>query len=103
MPYYVISTFHNQESCKRISSEAVRKKLAACASMVDGFNSIYWWNEKVEETKETMVFYKVSDEKMKELVAFLEEKHEYDTPEIVSIKMDSVNEKYLKWIRASLQ
>lgn len=103
MPYYVISTFSSREACRRIAREAVNRKLAACASMLDNVTSVYWWKQRVEEAREILVIFKVSDEKLMDLNPFLEKEHEYDTPEIVSLKMDKINRKYLEWINSSLQ
>lgn len=38
---------------RQIGDTVVRERLAACANIIDGMQSIYWWEGEVEETAET--------------------------------------------------
>ena len=61
-------------------------------------NSIYSWNEKIENTNEYIVIYKTTDKKIKQLRKFLEENHSYDIPEIIDFELTHTNSKYLDWL-----
>lgn len=41
------------DEARQIGDTVVRERLAACANIIDGMQSIYWWEGEVEETAET--------------------------------------------------
>ena len=98
----LLSTFSTIDEANKISKLAIESKIAACANIFP-INSIYSWNENIENTNEYLVIYKTTDNKIKQLRKFLEENHSYEVPEIIDFELNHTNSKYLDWIIQSTQ
>jgi periplasmic divalent cation tolerance protein len=93
-----LSTFPDQESARRISNELVTKKLAACANILPGVESIYRWKEKIESGNETLVLFKLSEDRQSAFQEKLRSLHPYDVPEIIFVPISSGLPEYLRWV-----
>ena len=98
----LLSTFSSIDEANKISKLAIESKIAACANIFP-INSMYSWNENIENTNEYLVIYKTTDKKIKQLRQFLEENHSYEIPEIIDFELNHTNSKYLDWIIQSTQ
>ncbi|MBD3225680.1 MAG: divalent cation tolerance protein CutA [Caldithrix sp.] len=94
----VYCTVPSQKVGKDIASELVRKKLAACCNIIPGLISIYEWNNNVEEDEELLLLIKTTVEVYPKLEKTISALHPYDVPEIISTKIHSGLESYLKWL-----
>ncbi len=93
-----LSTFPDQETARRISNELVTKKLAACANILLGVESIYRWKEKIESGNETLVLFKMSEDRQSAFQEKLRSLHPYDVPEIIFVPISSGLPEYLRWV-----
>ena len=93
-----LSTFPDQETARDISTELVTKKLAACANILPGVQSIYRWNEKIESGNETLVLFKLSDDRRSKFQETLRSLHPYEVPEIIFVPISSGLPEYLQWV-----
>jgi periplasmic divalent cation tolerance protein len=93
-----LSTFPDQETARDISSELVTKKLAACANILPGVESIYRWKEKIESGNETLVLFKLSEERQSAFQEKLRSLHPYEVPEIIFVPISSGLPEYLRWV-----
>ena len=96
-----LSTFPDAETARRISTQLVTEKFAACANVLPGVESIYRWKEKIESGNETLVFFKVSEERQQAFQDKLRSLHPYEVPEIISFSIDSGLPEYLRWVIGS--
>ncbi|BAB60565.1 periplasmic divalent cation tolerance protein [CutA] [Thermoplasma volcanium GSS1] len=101
MPFYVITTFQNAEEARRIGMMALEKQMAACFSIIDNVKSTYWWRGNIEESSEVFCVFKTTDDNEPLLSQFIKEMHNYEVPEIASMKMDKINEEYNRWLNDS--
>ncbi|HEY7777997.1 MAG TPA: divalent-cation tolerance protein CutA [Nitrososphaeraceae archaeon] len=91
----IISTFQSRKSANNIAKKMVSRKLCACVNIIK-INSFYYWKNKLQYDNEYLCFFKtVSSNKLKKE---LKKVHPYELPEIVEIKMDSVDKNYLSWL-----
>lgn len=91
----VISTFQSRKSANSIAKKMVSTKLCACVNIIK-INSFYYWKNKLQYDNEYLCFFKTaSSTKLKNA---LKKVHPYELPEIVEIKMDSVDKNYLTWL-----
>ena len=97
----VLSTFPDAEIARRISKELVSERLAACANILPSAESIYRWKEKIESGNETLVFFKVSEERRSAFQDKLRSLHPYDVPEIIFVPVASGLPEYLQWVAES--
>ena len=80
-----------------LSREAVERGLAACAQQ-RSIRSTYRWNGVLEQTDEVAIDFKTTTVRVDELVAFIEQRHSYDCPEIIVVPIESGSESYLAWL-----
>ncbi len=93
-----LSTFPDAETARRISTQLVTEKFAACANILPGVESIYRWKEKIENGNETLVLFKVSEERQQAFQDKLRSLHPYEVSEIISCNIDSGLPDYLRWV-----
>jgi periplasmic divalent cation tolerance protein len=93
-----LSTFPDQETAREISNELVTKKLAACANILPGVESIYRWKENIESGNEILVLFKLSEDRQSAFQEKLRSLHPYEVPEIIFIPISSGLPEYLRWV-----
>jgi periplasmic divalent cation tolerance protein len=93
-----LSTFPDRETAQRISNQLVAEKFAACANILPTIESIYRWKEKIESGNETIVFFKVSEDRETTFQEKLRSLHPYEIPEIVFIPVSNGLPEYLRWV-----
>jgi periplasmic divalent cation tolerance protein len=93
-----LSTFPDRETAQRISNQLVAEKFAACANILPGVESIYRWKEKIETGNETLVFFKLSDDRQPAFQEKLRSLHPYEVPEIIFFPISSGLPDYLRWV-----
>lgn len=98
----VLTTAASPEEAARIGRALVEERLAACATMLAGAQSIYRWQGAVETSAETVLLLKTGADQVAALEARLHELHSYDTPEFLVLAVDSGNQRYLDWLQNSL-
>jgi periplasmic divalent cation tolerance protein len=93
-----LSTFPDAESARRISNELVVGKFAGCANILPGVESIYRWNEKIESGNETLVLFKLSEDRQSAFQEKMRSLHPYEVPEIIFVPVSSGLPEYLRWV-----
>jgi periplasmic divalent cation tolerance protein len=93
-----LSTFPDAETARRISNQLVTEKFAACASVLPGVESIYRWKGKIETGSETLVFFKLSEDRHSAFQEKLKSLHPYEVPEIIFLPITSGLPEYLRWV-----
>jgi periplasmic divalent cation tolerance protein len=93
-----LSTFPDRETAQRISNQLVTEKFAACANILPEVESIYRWKEKIETGNETLVFFKISEDRQAAFQEKLRSLHPYDVPEIIFVPIASGLPEYLRWV-----
>ncbi|TGL87593.1 divalent-cation tolerance protein CutA [Leptospira congkakensis] len=99
--YTVYSTFSSEEEAKQIAKQVVTERLAACANIIKGMDSVYIWNGEMEESSEIVCLLKTTKDKSELLMQRIKELHSYDVPCIVLWPIVSGNPYYLDWLRNS--
>jgi len=96
----VVTTEDTEENARKIARSLIGKRLAACVQM-SNILSTYWWKNKIEEKNEIRCVIKGKNfDGIKEEIKKI---HPYDTPEIVQMKINKVNKKYLEWVDKEVQ
>ena len=86
----------DEEEARSIGKQVVEKKLAFCANVIPRIYSYYFLENKVQEDTEALLLLKTHSEF--DLVKNeIEKLHSYDTPAILKIPIEKVNEKYNDW------
>src|SRR5437660_11484140 len=98
-----LSTFPDRETAQRISNQLVTEKFVACANILPGIESIYRWKEKIETGNETLVFFKLSEDRQSAFQEKLRSLHPYEVPEIIFVPVTTGLAEYLRWVDQNCQ
>jgi periplasmic divalent cation tolerance protein len=99
----VLTTAANPEEAGRLARTLVEERLAACATLFPGVESVYRWKGEVESATETMLMIKTGVDQLAALEARLHELHSYETPEFLVLKVEAGSHPYLEWLQGSLR
>lgn len=98
MTFIIIYITHkNLKEAKKIANYLLEKKLIACVNYVP-ITSSYWWNGKIEESKEIVSLVKTKKENWKKVESEVKKIHPYKTPCIMKLDV-AANDDYETWIR----
>jgi periplasmic divalent cation tolerance protein len=86
------------KSARRVARSALKKRLAACANLIPGLESHYWWQGKLETSGEVLILFKTRRTLLKKLEREVLANHPYDTPEFVVLELTGGAERYLDWL-----
>ena len=93
-----LSTFPDAEIARRISNQLVSERFTACANILPSVESIYRWKDKIESGNETLVLFKLSEDRQSAFRDKLRSLHPYDVPEIIFVPIASGLTDYLQWV-----
>lgn len=96
-----LSTFPDRETAQRISNQVVTEKFAACANILPAVESIYRWKKKIETGTETLVLFKLSEDRQSAFLEKVRSLHPYELPEIIFISVANGLPEYLRWVSES--
>lgn len=97
----VLTTWPDLEKARAAGRALVEEKLAACANIVPGVESIYRWQNAVETSAEVLVILKTTLARYEALEARILELHSYEIPEIVVLRASDGLPRYLRWVEDS--
>jgi periplasmic divalent cation tolerance protein len=95
---FVYTTFPGLVEAEEAAKVIVRQRLAACANILPGMVSHYWWNGKVERGEKVVVLFKTRASLAEPVRAAIRELHAYAVPAISVIPVESVDRDYLDWL-----
>ena len=93
------TTFGSKEDAIRVPRDLLERHLIACANILEGMHSLYLWEEKLEENRETAVLLKTTPEKIPELMTTLQKLHPYETPALLEIPLNHTNAPFANWVQ----
>ena len=94
----VFVTVPDKDTALLIAESLVQKRLAACASVLPEVHSVYRWQGNVERSDELLLMIKTRKVHFAELEREVVSLHPYDTPEVVSVSIEQVLDKYRLWL-----
>ena len=99
----VLVTAPDLKVARKLARLALEARLAACANLVPSVESHYWWQGKLESSRETLILFKTTSTRRVKLERLILAGHPYDTPEFVTLPITSGNRRYLAWLDESLE
>ena len=97
-PVLIYITCQNREQALEIGKKVVEARLAACANVIDGMESIYWWQGQLQVDKEVVLIVKSRRDLLEELTNKVKSEHSYEVPCVVAAPIVGGNEDYLHWL-----
>lgn len=98
----VLVSTDSQESANQISSDLIENKLAACCTIIENSNSIYFWNNKTQIEDEIIILIKTKTNKLNDITRRVIELHHYELPEIIALPIFFGSQEYFKWMDTSI-
>lgn len=88
---------------EKICRQVVRKKLVACANIIPNCYSYFSWESKIQKNKEYLVFMKTIKINEKEIYDIIKKNHNYEIPEILTLKVENIEKKYMEWVKKEIK
>ena len=99
----VLVTAPSELDARELAAGLVDARLAACASLVPGLTSIYWWKDEVQTEEETLLLIKTTLANQSAVEAWVLEHHPYDVPEFIVLLPSAVNAAYGQWLNKNVR
>ena len=101
--HFVYMTASSNKEAQKIGKALVESRLAACVNILDNMQSIYRWEEKVQQDAEVVLIAKTTDNLVAQLIDKVKSLHSYDCPCIVSLPLSDGYPPFLDWVRAEVE
>lgn len=95
--FQVMTTVDSTEAGEAIAQAVLEARLAACVQIVGPIQSRYWWQGKIDSSKEWLCLIKTVDTALDALLVLVRNLHSYDVPEITASEIVG-DADYLGWI-----
>lgn len=99
--YY--TTWPDEAGARRAAQILLEEKLVACANLFPVMESQYWWEGKIESSKECVLILKSRADLQSSLQKRVEALHPYQVPCFLELVVNSGNNNYLNWLNESLK
>ncbi|MGZ3689940.1 MAG: divalent cation tolerance protein CutA [Pseudobdellovibrio sp.] len=86
-----------EKKLKSLIRKLLKDGHIVCANVLEGMESYYIWNNKIETSQESIVVYKIKSEKVKEVSEIIEKNHPYEIPFVGVLDLKNVNKKYIDY------
>jgi periplasmic divalent cation tolerance protein len=98
----VLTTAGSEEEARKIARALVERRLAACVNIVPRVQSVYRWQETVEEAVEWLLVIKTTSAALARVRDAIAELHSYELPECICVGIEDGSAGYLNWIEGSV-
>jgi len=95
---FVYITVSNKTEARKIASVLLEEHLAACVNIIDGVESMYWWDGKIQNDKEVIIIAKTTRTKVPTLITAVEEIHSYDVPCVEILSVENSSQEFSRWV-----
>lgn len=100
--YLALVTVPNRRVARDLTRRVLTAHAAACANIVPGVESHYWWKGKLESAAELLIIFKTTPKRLAELESIVLSHHPYETAEVVAFPLASGTPRYLAWLDENL-
>ncbi|HPN34111.1 MAG TPA: divalent-cation tolerance protein CutA [bacterium] len=94
----VLTSCASQEEAEKIVQKVLKARLIACANILPGVKSFFWWKGAITSAAECLVVMKTRKKYFKELSEWIQSAHSYKVPEIIAWSIDEGHHEYLDWM-----
>ncbi|MBI3831528.1 MAG: divalent-cation tolerance protein CutA [Planctomycetes bacterium] len=83
---------------ERLARKLLGERLIACANLIPGVKSLYWWQGKIDDSSETLLILKTPVRNVKALLKRIPALHPYSVPEILVLPVAAAHKPYAIWV-----
>ncbi|WON77250.1 divalent cation tolerance protein CutA [Serratia sp. UGAL515B_01] len=98
----ILCTAPDEATAQELAARVLGERLAACATLLPGVSSLYYWEGKLEQEYEVQMLFKSHRQHQQALLTYLKHHHPYQTPELLVLPVMAGDKDYLSWINVSL-
>ena len=95
----VLITTSSADEAAKIGRALVEEHLVACANIVGGVRSLFFWDGKTQDEQETLMICKSRSLLVNRIVDRVKQLHSYSVPEIIALPIVAGSPEYLAWLR----
>lgn len=93
----------SSSEAEQIANELVKAKLAACCQIVPEISSIYYWQGKLVQEKETLLKLKTAQIYFDKIADLVNQLHSYEVVEIIALPLVQIDSQYSQWLKETLK
>ena len=87
----------NLDNINKIQKELLEKHLVS-GCQVSEVNSTYWWNNKINESKEYKLEVRTLEKLFSDIELIIKQNHNYELPEISYYEIKNASKEFFDWI-----
>ena len=99
----VLVTCPSRAVAAQLAHYLVSRRMAACANIVPGLTSLFWWKGKVDRSRETLLLLKTTAAGFEPLRRAVLALHPYDVPEVIALPVVAAHVPYRCWVASSVR
>jgi len=103
VPVLITTTTATKEDARKIASQLVEERLAACVQIVEPITSVYTWKGTIQEEQEILLLIKSTQDLVAPIAQLLDRIHPYEVPELIATPIVDGSTAYLSWLGESLR
>jgi periplasmic divalent cation tolerance protein len=100
---FVYTTYPSIVEAEGAGRALVEQHLAACVNILPGMISHYRWQGVLERAEEVVMLIKTRASLAEAVRAEVKARHSYQTPAILVLPIESVDQTYLAWLTAETE
>ena len=94
----VLITASSKDEAVKIGTALVNEHLAACVNIVPEVRSVFFWEGKTHDERETLLIAKSRQPLLEPLITRVKTLHSYTVPEVVALPILGGSPEYLRWL-----
>ena len=98
----ILTACPSMKEARAMAERLLDKRLIACANVIDGVRSFFWWKGKRDKANEALLILKTAERNFKKVEQQIKKLHSYEVPEIIALPIVRGEGNYLRWIEESV-
>lgn len=99
----IYTTCPDENTAQVIAEILLSERLVACTNTFPVVSSSYWWQGRIESSKECVMILKTTTALKSQLETRFLELHPYEVPCFLELPVQSGSEGYLQWLKDSVR
>jgi periplasmic divalent cation tolerance protein len=99
----VFVTCGSRKEAEAIADALLKARLIACASIIGGVESRFWWKAGIDKASEVLIIMKTRASNFARVEREVRRLHSYEVPEIVMLPLAAGSKPYLDWIEENVK
>lgn len=90
----------DRATAREIADKLIAGRLIACANIFPEIESVYRWKGVIANEPEVPLVVKTRADLFDAVAGFVRTRHPYETPSVIGVPVERVNDDYLEWVYA---